>query len=385
MLSSYRRSYHYNEYYGRILLARIVSTLREGLQEMPSNQQTKQSIGDSQARKGHHDSLSVIIVTYRNAAEIGQCLRVVDQATPDIPMDVIIVDNASADETVAVARRTAPNARIIEQSDNCGFAAGCAAGATAANGRWLLFLNPDAVIAPDAIKALLRCAVDHPSADIIGGRFVDEDGNTDPSSWWGKPSLWSTLCFAVGLNTVLARYPFFNPEAPRPWTSNPDEVRFAPIVSGAFMMVKRELWHELGGFDLAFFMYGEDADFCLRAAEIGCRPIVTARAVCHHAGGKSSSSAQKLIFLYTGKSTLVRRHFPRGLRGVGVFLLLTGVFIRATAGKWQGTTAGRKTAVRPGSVRPRTRLEDWQTLWDNRKEWRSGWTNDNTYRKRADR
>ena len=113
---------------------------------MPRNQQTKQPIGDSQARKGDHDSLSVIIVTYQNAAEIGQCLRMVDQATPDIPMDVIIVDNASADDTVAVARRTAPNARIIEQSDNCGFAAGCAAGAAAASGRWLLFLNPDAVI-----------------------------------------------------------------------------------------------------------------------------------------------------------------------------------------------------------------------------------------------
>jgi N-acetylglucosaminyl-diphospho-decaprenol L-rhamnosyltransferase len=342
---------------------------------MPRDQQAERSVKYSSTHHDGHDGLSVVIVTYQNAAEIEQCLSAVCQATPDIPTELIIVDNASVDDTVAVARGTDPAAKIINQSHNGGFADGCIAGANAAVGRWLLFLNPDAIIAPDAIKALLRCATDHPSAGIVGGRFVDEDGNTDPSSWWGRPSLWSAVCFALGLNTFFARHPFFNPEAPRPWTANPNEVRFVPIVSGAFMLVKRELWHELAGFDLAFFMYGEDADFCLRAAKIGCRPIVTARAICHHAGGKSSSSVQKLIFLYTGKSTLIRRHFPRGLRSVGIFLLLTGVFIRAMAGNWRGITVRKDIAVRPDATRPRTRLEDWRVLWDNRKEWQKGWTN----------
>jgi len=313
-----------------------------------------------------HQGVSVVIVTYRSASVISECLSAVRRAAPDESMELIIVDNASGDDTVGVARRAAPDAKIIEQDRNGGFAAGCAVGASVARGRWLLFLNPDTVIAADAVQALLGCAAGRPSAGIIGGRFVDENGNADLTSWWGKPSLWSATCFALGLNSLLAGIPLFNPEAPRPWIS-PDEVRAVPVVSGAFMLVRRDLWHEFGGFDPAFFMYGEDADFCLRAVKAGCQPIVTARAVCHHSGGKSSSSTQKLILLYTGKCTLVHRHFPRGLRGVGVRLLLVGVFLRATASKW--------ISLRPTrSARPRTRGEDWRALWDKRGEWRHGWT-----------
>jgi N-acetylglucosaminyl-diphospho-decaprenol L-rhamnosyltransferase len=314
-----------------------------------------------------HQVLSVVVVTYRSASVIAQCLSATRQAASDDSMELIIVDNASGDDTVAVARTAAPAAKIIEQERNVGFAAGCAVGASVARGGWLLFLNPDTVIAPDAVKALLGCAASHPSAGIIGGRFVDENGNADLTSWWGKLSLWSATCFALGLNSLLADIPFFNPEAPRPWIS-PNEVRAVPVVSGAFMLVRRDQWREIGGFDPAFFMYGEDADFCLRAAKAGCQPIVTAAAVCRHVGGKSSSSAQKLVLLFTGKCTLVRRHFPRGLRGVGVRLLLTGVFLRATASKWINLRPTRST-------RPRTRGEDWSALWDKRGEWRHGWAN----------
>jgi hypothetical protein len=307
-----------------------------------------------------------VIVTYHNAADIGQCLIALDQAAANIPTEVVIVDNASADGTVAMVRETAPHARIVEQNRNGGFADGCAAGANVARGRWLLFLNPDTIIAAGAIKALLGCADDHPSAGIIGGRFVHEDGSIDPRSWWGRPSLWSAVCFALGLNSVLAGNRFFDPEAPRPWTSSPGETRFVPVVTGAFMLVKRDLWQELGGFDPAFFMYGEDADFCLRAGKAGCRPMVTTRAVCRHPGGNSSRGAQKLILLFTGKCTLVRRHFPSGLRSVGIFLLLTGVFIRATASRWHDTSSTRQG-------RPTARGEDWRTLWAMRRQWRSGW------------
>jgi len=166
----------------------------------------------------------------RSAAVIGQCLRALAQAMPEIPAEVIIVDNASADDTVAVARNAAPEARIIEQDHNGGFAQGCAAGASAAAGRWLLFLNPDTVIAAEAIKALLACARSNPSAGVIGGRFVHEDGTIDPRSWWGKPTPWSALCFALGLNSVLAGSKIFDRETPRPWAPGLREVRAAPVV-----------------------------------------------------------------------------------------------------------------------------------------------------------
>ncbi|HUA27648.1 MAG TPA: glycosyltransferase family 2 protein [Streptosporangiaceae bacterium] len=332
---------------------------------MLHERQATQTAGDGAARD--REGLSVVIVTYRSAAVIGQCLQALEKALPEIPTQVIVVDNASADDTVAVARAAAPQASIIAQEDNGGFAQGCAAGARAATGRWLLFLNPDTVIAADAIRALLDCARSHPSAGIIGGRFVHEDGTTDPRSWWGKPTPWSALCFAIGLNSVLAGNPIFDREAPRPWTPGLREVRAAPVITGAFMMLRRDLWRELGGFDPVFFMYGEDADLCLRAAKLGYRPVVTAQAVCHHSGGKSSSGAQKMILLFTGKATIVRRHFPFGLRRLGILLLVTGVFVRATASRWHEASAARQG-------RPTARGEDWRALWAGRGIWRHGWS-----------
>lgn len=311
--------------------------------------------------------LSVVIVTYRNTGEIASCLRAIGLVVSPVPMEVIVVDNASGDGTADAARAALPVARVMERTVNDGFAGGCRAGADIAVGRWLLFLNPDAVIAPDAIQALFGCARRHPNAGIVGGRFVHADGSADPRSWWGRPSFWSVLCFALGLTTLLRGNAMFDPESSRPWSANPQEERSAPIVTGALMLVQRDLWDELGGFDPAFFMYGEDTDFCLRAIARGCRPMVTAGAVCVHAGGKSSTSVGKLILMFTGKVTVIRRHFPAGLRAVSVGLVLAGVGLRALAGRFAGSTS----SVRHG--RPTTRGEDWQALWAARARWREGW------------
>ncbi len=236
-----------------------------------------------------------MVVTHRNRADITRCLKALEKAAPAIGMEVIVVDNASGDGTAEAAQLAAQlaaqsaalRARVIERTVNGGFADGCRLGAAGAHGRWLLFLNPDTAIAKDAIGALLGCAQNHPSAGIVGGRFVHAGWDRDPRSWWRRPTPWSALCFALGLCSLLPGSPMFDPESARPWTSDPGQERVAPVVSGAFMPVKRELWEELDGFDSAFFMYAEDADFCLRAAARGYRPMVTARAVCQHEGGKS--------------------------------------------------------------------------------------------------
>jgi len=334
---------------------------------MPSGPLTKQPSRRQTPAGGRPMGVSVVIVTYRNEADIGACLSAVGQAAPGIGLEVIVVDNASGDGTVAAAR-AAGGTKIIERQANGGFAAGCASGAEAATGQWLLFLNPDTVIAPGAVEALLSCAQEHPGTGIVGGRFVHPDGTTDPRSFWGRPSPWSAACFALGLSSLLPGSRLFDPEAPQQWSGDPAQQRAVPVVSGAFMLVHRQLWDTLGGFDPVFFLYGEDADFCLRAAAAGCRPMVTAQAVCQHAGGRSSTGAGKLVLLFTGKATLVRRHFPAWLRGTGVGLLLGGVLLRATASRVTGTASAARQA------RPTARGDDWRALWAARNEWRRGWT-----------
>ncbi|WP_283139126.1 glycosyltransferase family 2 protein [Rhizohabitans arisaemae] len=311
--------------------------------------------------------LSVIVLTYRSAAYVGRCLAALTMAMKDLDAELIVVDNASGDDTVEVVRRVAPMARVLARDVNDGFAGGCHAGADMAKGDRLLFVNPDAEVEPDALEALLECAARHPRAGIVGGRMVTDEGRTDPRSWWGKPSLWSVLCFGLGLNTVFPGSAIFDRETPRPWSGDPGEVRQVPIVTGAMMLISRSAWERLGGFDKAIFMYGEDADLCIKAARHGYRPVVTARAVYRHPSGMSSSSLGKLTMLFTGKATLVRRHLPFGFRHLGIRLVLAGVWLRAQASK----------RITPPGIdrqgRPTAKGEDWISLWKSRSTWHHGW------------
>ncbi|WP_405143748.1 glycosyltransferase family 2 protein [Sphaerisporangium sp. NBC_01403] len=307
--------------------------------------------------------LSVIIVTYRSAGYVARCLAAVERAVKATDAEVIVVDNNSPDDTVEVVRAAAPWARVVARGVNGGFAEGCVAGAEVAAGRYLVFVNPDAEVRPEAFAGLLECAERHPRAGIVGGRCITETGENDPRSWWGRPTPWSVLCFATGLSTVFPGRALFDPESPTTWTGE----RRVPIVTGALMLVARDVWDEVGGFDTRIFMYGEDADLCLRARAAGHRPMVTDRAVFVHPGGMSSSSLNKLVLLFTGKATVIRRHFPRGLRGLGASMLLFGVWLRAALSR----RVAPPDAGRQG--RPMAERGDWAELWAVRGTWRGGW------------
>jgi N-acetylglucosaminyl-diphospho-decaprenol L-rhamnosyltransferase len=307
--------------------------------------------------------VSAVVLTYRSAAYVDTCLVALEKALAGVDAEVIVVDNASGDDTLDVVRRVAPAARIVAREVNDGFAGGCHAGAAQARGRRLLFVNPDARPDPESVRALLDCARRHPRAGIVGGRSVTEQGETDPRSWWGRPTPWSLLCFALGLTTAFPGHRILDPESPHSW----DGERAVPVVTGGFMLVDRRLWEETGGFDRRFFMYGEDADLCLRAAAAGYRPMVTSAATFVHPAGMSSTSLRKQILLFTGKATLVRRHFSRPLRPFGLLALQAGVLLRAAAGRV--VTAPRRE--RQG--RPTTSAQDWRGLWEARAQWRKGW------------
>jgi N-acetylglucosaminyl-diphospho-decaprenol L-rhamnosyltransferase len=310
--------------------------------------------------------VSAIVVTYRSAGYVDRCLAALNDALAGLAAEIVIVDNASGDAIAEVVQSVMPRARLVVRSNNGGFAAGCRSGAEVARGRWLLFVNPDALVASDCVTALLDCAEGDRGVGIVGGRCVDSAGRTDPRSWWGRPSLWSTFCFAAGLSTLFPGHRLFDPESPRPLSA----VRSVPVVTGALMLVDRQVWDALDGFDPAFFMYGEDADFCLRAWAGGWRPTVTPEAVFVHPGGASSSSERKLLMLLTGKATVLRRHLRPGAAALGVRLLLMGVLLRAGGG-WIRQSVD---PVRQG--RPTTRSDVWRSAWRRRRDWAEGWRQD---------
>jgi N-acetylglucosaminyl-diphospho-decaprenol L-rhamnosyltransferase len=305
------------------------------------------------------DGVSVIVVTHRGAGHVEACVAALRRAVPGVPAELIIVHDGSDDDTVKAARAAAPDARVVETGEDGGFAKGCHAGVAHARGHWLVFVTPDALPAPGSVRALVDCAKAEPQAGIVGGRCLTDDGTNDPRTFWGKPGLWSAFCFGTLLSSLFPGSRWFDPEAPRPWSS---EVQQVPVVTGGFMLVSRRAWEDTGGFDMTYFRYGEDADLCLRASDLGYRPTVTGRAIFRHEGGEPPCATTKLVQVFTGKATVMRRHVGPG----AVRLLLLGVYLRAKL--------GRVARARPGRQgRSAVRAEDWHRLWKLRRDWSKGW------------
>jgi len=298
--------------------------------------------------------LSILIVAYNACEHTRRCLESVFAETRNVPFEVIVVDNASTEPTVPMIRESFPQVRLIEQSENLGFGRAVNLAAEHARGEYLLLLNPDTVVHDAALERLLAFARAHPRYGVYGGRTLDGDGNVDPSSCWGKPTLWSYFCFATGLSTLFRHSRWLDPESLGRWPR--DSVRSVGVVTGCLCLIPRERWRALGGFEPRFFMYGEDADLCMRAAESGLEPVITPEATVTHFVGKSSAvHAHKRILLLKGKATLVRLRW-KGLRGrLGLFLLAAGVGLRARL-RFLGGQQGA-----------------WVDAWEARREWLPGY------------
>jgi GT2 family glycosyltransferase len=292
---------------------------------------------------------------------LDSCLGSLLAAESMIRPEIIVVDNASTDGSADLVAERFPTVDLVRSDTNLGFASACNRAAARANGRHLLFLNPDTRVKPGLFEALLDVAARRPEAGIYGGRTLTPDDDLDPKSCWGLPSLWSTVCFASGLSTVFRGSRLFDPESMGRWRR--DTEREVGMVTGCLLMIDRELWRRLSGFDERYFMYGEDADLNLRARGLGARPVITPEAVITHVVGASAAAPARLVLIMRGKATLARRHRNRLGAGVTIGLLLAGTALRAL-----GAAALRRS--RPGGAAD----SPWRHAWRERATWRAGWS-----------
>jgi|SRR5687767_14797381 len=306
--------------------------------------------------------VSILLVTYRCREAARACLASIAETTSGVDYEVVLVDNASGDGTVEMVSAEFPSVRLVASDENLGFAAGVNRAAAEASGDHLLLLNPDTVVHESAVQNLLTFARGHPEHGVYGGRTLDPDGRVNPGSCWGAPSLWSLLCFATALSTAFKGNALFDPESLGGWQR--DTVREVDIVTGCLLLVPRALWEELGGFDTRFFMYGEDADLTMRARALGFRPAITPDAVVTHEIGVSSATREdKLLLLFRGKATLLRKHWGPLRSGLGIRLLVAGAGLRAL----EAALLGR---VRASSGR---RASFWPGVWKARSDWVQGY------------
>lgn len=298
--------------------------------------------------------LSIVMVSYNCQDWIDRCLNGLPAALAEVPAEVVVVDNASADGSAdAVAAHG--DVTLIRNDVNVGFARAVNQGAARSSSPWILLLNPDMEFRPGSLRALYDFARSRPGHGIYGGRTLRPDGGVEPSSCWNLASLWSTFCFATGLSTALPRNRFFDPESMGHWQR--DSVREVGMVTGCLLLTPRAVWEELGGLDEHYFVYGEDADFSARARRAGYRPIITPAAeVVHAIGVSSGDGGNKMPLLLAGKVSYVRRQFDGPGRTMAIWLLRLGVLVRAGGARVTGR--GRK----------------WGTAWSRRREWWNGFT-----------
>jgi N-acetylglucosaminyl-diphospho-decaprenol L-rhamnosyltransferase len=319
-----------------------------------------ETVIEPSARADDVPDLSVLVVGYQSRDDLRGCLSTLLGQADGQALEVVVVDNASSDGTVAMLGAEFPAVRAIRLEENVGFARAVNLAARNARGRNLMLLNPDTRMVNGTTQALLRFAAEHPQHGIYGGRTLTPEGDLEPTSCWAVPTLWSTLLFATGLTTAFPRTRL-DPESIPGW--NRDSVREVGVVTGCLLLAPRAVWDRLGGFDPDFFMYGEDVDLALRARAHGYRPVIVPDAcVEHEVGASSSFHGSKNVMLLKGKVTLMRKHWSPLRRDTGILLLLAGTALRAMLSTIRGGDLAR-----PGEP------SSWRHAFARRREWRYGW------------
>lgn len=247
---------------------------------------------------------SVIVVSYNTREILRACLERLFAVTQDIPIEVIVVDNASRDGSADMVETAFPQV-ILHRSDiNLGFAAANNVGFRIATGDTILLLNPDALIEPGAVQRSLAYMTADPRIGMGGGLLLDKEGKWQPSARQ-FPSLLNELLVLSGLAARFPKSRFFG-RFDRTWDESQQAVE-VDWVPGAFTLIRRTALEAVGYFDERFFLYYEEVDLCRRFREAGWRIWYWPDAVIRHWGGESSKTVENQAFSSSGSQLTLWR------------------------------------------------------------------------------
>ena len=272
-------------------------------------------------------TLSTIIVNYNAGPLLRKCVDSLLACPLDI--EIIVVDNASSDGSLE-GLQDLSQVCVIRNPANVGFAAACNIGVQASSAPFLLFLNPDCFFQPDPIAPLLAGLQSGDRVGMVGGLLVNEDGTEQGGGRRAVPTPWRSLVRAFGLQRFANRWPklFYDFHLHKqPFPDGPIEVE---AISGACMLVKREVMEDVGLWDEGYFLHCEDLDWCMRFRQKGWKILFVPDARISHALGACSQSRRVFVEWHKHKGMLrfYRKFFRHQYPGVLMGLVVAGVWLR---------------------------------------------------------
>lgn len=301
--------------------------------------------------------LSIIIVSYNVRHFLEQCLRSVYASKGSLKLEIFVVDNASSDDTLGFLREQFPKTEhpelhLVHNARNVGFGRANNQALSHATGRYVLFLNPDTVLAEDTLSQCVAFADSHADMGALGVMQLHSNGEFALESRHGIPTPWRAFCQMSGLSSLFPgtktfdgyHMRFFNNEAAAP----------IEIASGAFMLIPLEALKETGGFDERFFMYCEDVDLCYRLLQSGRQNYYLPTPILHYKGASTRRGSFRYVHtFYSAMLIFFNKHYAKSSRLMSPVIRL-GIYLRGLM-----SYAGKKLSALRHFLAPRlgTRAE----------------------------
>jgi GT2 family glycosyltransferase len=252
--------------------------------------------------------VSIIIVNWNTKQLLQDCLTSVYERAGDLNYEIIVIDNASTDGSVEMVKNDFRQVILIENDKNRGFASANNQGMALAKGRYVLLLNSDTIVLDNSIANTVHFADENPKAAVTGCRVLNPD-RTIQRTCFMFPSLLNMLLSSTYLYKLFPKSRFFGREQMTWWDRS--DVRQVDVVTGCFMLVRREAIEQVGVMDERFFMYGEETDWCYRFWRDGWKVMFAPVGEIIHFGGQSAAKRPVAMIVQLRLSILkfIRKHY----------------------------------------------------------------------------
>lgn len=294
--------------------------------------------------------VSIIIVNWNSKAYLQPCLDSLFRHCRNTELEVIVVDNASYDGCDRMLAERFPSVMYVQSEKNLGFARANNLGVLRSAGRFLLFLNPDTELLEDSIQILINRLASLPAAGAVGCKLLNTDRSFQTSCVQSLPTVFNQV---IGCDALRARFPRW-----KIWglnSASQNDAAEVEFISGACIMMKREVFKAIGGFTESYFMYGEDADLCLKTRRAGYAVLyVPDTSLVHHGGGSSQSGASNFssvmmkesVYLYflqrSGWPTAVFYRFAMACSAIVRMVLLSLTLVVSGKSRGRARNSRRK-------------------------------------------